>query len=193
MDYKWEVFAVGMKRPEWIGMPQGLIMEWSDACGLTLFVFFNKPYGKEIKEISAKSPFEIRFKDIDGIGFFCVKFGDLPWSDCSFTPNFYPEIPKFVQPEQGMTYALNVMLIDTSNGELKVLRTIALGREFSNHFRSWCLASLEKNISKRYYGRVVEETFRKFATSESLAETADIRWSCTHGEDQPKRDAKERD
>lgn len=193
MNYKWEMFTVGMKRAEWIALPQGLVMEWSDACGLTLFVFFNKPYEKEKREMSASRPFEIRFKDIDGIGFFSVKFGEIPWSDCAFTPNLYPDVPKFEKPEKGMTYALNVMLIDTSNGELKLIRTIALGREFTDHFRNWCLASLEKNIGQRYYNRVVDEVFKKYETSESLADAADIRWVCAHGEDEPKREEQQRE
>lgn len=193
MDYKWELFSVGMKRAEWTGLPQGLVMEWADACGLTLFVFFDKPYETEKREISARSPFEIRFKDIDGIGFFSVKFGQLPWSDCSFTPNLYPEVPKFEKPEKGMTYPLNIMLIDTFNGELKLIRTIALGKEFADHFRNWCLASLDKNISKFYYKRVVEEVFKKYVTSEDLAEVADIRWVCLPDEAEPKREEKERE
>lgn len=193
MAYEWELFSVGMRREEWRGLPDGLIMDWADACGLTLFVFFNKPSVEEQINMSAGSQFEIRFKDIDGVGFFAVKFGGQPWSDCAFSPNLYPDIPKFVKPEKGKTYPLNIMLVDTACGELKMIRTIALGREFAEYFRQWCLASLEKNIGRRYYDKVVESVFKKYPVSEAIAEAADIRWVCIPGESAPKREEKDRE
>lgn len=193
MSYEWELFEVGMKRGEWLGLPEGMVMDWSDDCGLILFVFYNQPSAKEKNDMAAGSRFEIRFKDISGIGFFSVKFGEQSWSDCAFSPNLYPDIPKFEKPPKGKTYALHVMLVDTSVGELKILRTIALGKEFSEHFRLWCLASLDKNIGQRYYNRVVEEVFEKYPTSETLAKAADIHWICAHGEDEPKREGHDRE
>lgn len=191
--HKWELFHVGMKRGEWIGLPEGMVAEWQDACGLILFVFYNKPRENEIKEMSAGGRLEIRFKDVDGIGFFTVKFGEQPWSDCAFSPNLYPDEPKFEKPPIGKTYALHVMLVDTSVGELKVLRTVALGREFTEKFRLWCLASLDKNIGWHSYNRVIEETFKKFPRPELLAQDASLSWVVAHREDEPKREARERE
>ena len=47
MSYEWELFQLGMRREEWANGVDGLVMDWSDACGLTLFVFFKKPSDEE--------------------------------------------------------------------------------------------------------------------------------------------------
>lgn len=191
--HKWELFQVGMKRAEWIGLPEGMIAEWQDACGLILFVFYDKPRENEIKEMSAGGRLEVRFKDVDGVGFFAIKFGEQPWADCAFSPNLYPDEPKFEKPPVGKTYALHVMLVDTSVGELKVLRTVALGRDFSEKFRQWGLVSLDKNIGRLFYNRVIEETFKKYPEPETLARDASFGWIAAHGEDAPRRDVRERE
>ena len=79
LSYKWELFHVGMRRAEWVGLPDGLRMEWTDQSGLVLFAYYNRPIEAEIAEMRAERRFEIAFKDIEGVGFFTVKLGDLPW------------------------------------------------------------------------------------------------------------------
>lgn len=190
---KWELFKVGMRRAEWQGLPEGMIMDWTDESGLTLFVYYNRPTKEEIDEVSAGSRFEITFKDIEGVGFFAVKFGKQPWGDCGYSPNFNEVRPRFEKPCCGQTYSLHIMLVDVSVGELKVLRTIALGSNFAEYFRVWCLNSLEKNIGRTYYNRVIDAAFLEYPTSESIANVADVRWACTHGEDEQKREEKERE
>lgn len=189
---KWEIFHKGMKRAEWIGKEDGMVIEWSDESGLILFVFYNNPTQDEVKDISAGSRFEIAFKDIKGIGFFSVKFGNEEWGDCSFSPNLYKEKMFFNEPKEGKTYALHIMLIDASVGELIVLRSIALGKEFAEHFRLWCIESLKKNIGNYYYNRIVDEVFINHPSPVDLAEEADIRWILAHGEDEYCREKQER-
>lgn len=193
MNYKWELFKVGMQRAEWVSHPQGMVTEWNDISGLTLFVFYESPSNKEIEDMSAKSRFEIAFKDVDGVGFFAVKFGEQPWGDCSFSPNLYPVRPQFEKPQKGQTYAVHIMLVDVFAGELKMIRTIALGAEFAEHFRLWCLKSLEKNIGRLHYNRVIDKVFVDYPTPESLAMDADVRWICPHGEDEQKREEQQRE
>lgn len=193
MNRKWEMFEVGLKRGEWLDVPQGMVMDWSDEYGLTLFVYHDKPSREEIRDLSAGSRFEIAFKDIDGIGFFAIKFGSQPWFDCGYSPNFYSTAPRFDEPKEGKTYELNVMFVDVSVGELKVLRTISLGSDFTKHFRKWCLESLGKNIGQLHYNRVIDKAFEEYPTAESLAMKADVRWVYAHGEDEQKREEKIRE
>ena len=189
MKNQWELFKVGMRRGEWMGTPDGMIMEWNDVSGLVLFVYYNNPRNREKEQLDAGKRFEIAFKDIDNVGFFAVKFGEQPWADCCFSPNLYPEKPKFDEPGPGKTYALHIMFIDSAVGELKGLRSIALGREFTEKFRQWCLQSLKKNVGRFYYNRVIDEAFKKYPTPAHMAKEADFRWVSTHGEDAPKRGA----
>lgn len=182
---EWELFHVGLHRGEWIGLQDGLVIDWSDACGLTLFVFWNKPQKEELLATCPKSRFEITFKDIEGVGFFAFRFGDLPWSDCAFSPNLYDKPPVFEKPQTGQTYALNIMVVDTSNGELKQIRVISLGIDFMNQFRGWCLNSLQNNIGKRRYNAIVDSAFEKFISPEDIANTADFRWVINQEQEEP--------
>lgn len=191
INNKWYFFHKGMKQPDWVGLPDGLNVEWNDVSGLMLFAYYNNLSADEIDCFSADMPFEIAFKNIDNVGFFSFKFGNMPWSDCVFSPNFYPEVPEFAPLRKGETYALNIMLIDTSVGELKSIRTIALGKDFAEHFRSWCINSLKKNISRAYYNGVVEKVFTEYPSPDILASVADIRWRRSVGEDKRRKGREE--
>lgn len=191
---KWELLSVGMRRAEWLGLPDGLVMDWTDECGLSLRVFYNNPSADELEQVNARSCFEIAFRDVEGIGFFGIKFGDMPWSDCCFSPNLYDKTPNFAEEiEKGKSYALHIIVIDTLKGEIVGLRSLALGREFADKFREWCLNSLKRNIGKRYYHSVIDKVFKEYPTSESLFAEADFRWMLPHGEDEHTLNVEERE
>lgn len=191
---KWEFIQVGMRRAEWMGLPDGLVMDWTDESGLSLRVFYNNPSPSELQQVASRSRFEIAFRGIEGIGFFGIKFGDMPWSDCCFSPNLYEKTPNFAEEiEKGKSYALHIIVIDTMKGEIAHLRSLALGREFADKFRAWCLESLNRNIGKRYYHSVIDKVFKDYPTSESLFEKADFRWVLPHGEDEHTLNVEERE
>lgn len=194
MNNKWELLSVGMRRAEWLGLPDGMVMDWSDECGLSLRVFYNNPSADELEQVNARSRFEIAFRDIEGVGFFGIKFGDMPWADCCFSPNLYDKTPNFKEEiEKGKSYALHIIVIDTMKGEIVGLRSLALGREFADKFRVWCLESLNRNIGRRYYNSVIDKAFKDYPTSESLFEKADFRWVLPHGEDEHTLNVEERE
>lgn len=172
-----DFFRVGMIKKEYIGLPDGLVMEWVNHAGLVLYVNYRCASRQEIKDVSAQSRFEIRFKDIGGIGFFSIKFGQQPWSDCCFSPNMYDEHPILNPLPEGQTYPPNIIFIDTLNGQVKTLRTIALGKEFAEYFRQWCINSLERKISRQYYNSVIDQTFLTYKTPADLAKAADVVWT----------------
>lgn len=170
-------FYCGMKKPEWRGLSDCMRLEWNDQSGFTLYLFWNKVSTAEIREVSTESDIDIRFLPINDISFFCFKFGNLPWADCPFSPHIYDEHPlfdKLISPLIG--YSLSVFLIDTSNGELKYIRQIGLGHEFSNLIRVWAKKSLEnKTISKEDYIAITNNVYQKY-TSNELAEKATLRY-----------------
>lgn len=178
---KWEVFEVGMRRAEWLGLPDGMVMDWTDECGLSLMVYWKNPSADELDAARAQSRFEIAFRDIDGVGFFGIKFGNLPWGDCVFSPNLYSDRKlNFSEIEKGKSYALHIMVVDTERGELKVLRSLALGREFADKFRLWCLKSLERNLGRYSYNKVVDKVYSDYPTPEMLFKEVDFRWVLSH-------------
>ena len=192
---RWEYFEVGMKKAEWLGKPDGMLLSWTNESGLHLTIFFNQPTNSEVEAIRAGSRFEVAFRDINGVGFFGFKFGDLPWGDCVFSPNIYDteHKPVFDEPAKGKTYALHIMLIDTYKGEVKALRSIALGKEFADHFRSWGNESLKRNMARFTYNRIVDKVFNDFPNPESLFATADARWVLSHGATMPTLSVEEKE
>ena len=156
---EFEVYSVGERRSEWQGRPDGYVMEYSKDNGLVMYCFLHAPSPEEIIEHSAKSDFSISFSSLNGIGFFSVKFGKLPVGDCPFTPNLYAERPTFAPPEAGMGLSLIVFLVDTRNGELKVIRQLGLSEHFTEAFVAWCKESLQYSITADYYNQVVNTVY----------------------------------
>lgn len=181
-----EFLQVGQARSEWRGLADGYIMEYNEVSGLTLFLFFRNPLPVEEKQIKAESPFKITFSDYRGVGFFCVKFGDLPWGDCAFSPNLYQTQPRFEAVEEGRGYALNIVLIDTETGSIKALRQIGLGNTFSRLFRDWCEESLRQQMNRDLYNRAINECYEQYNT-EQLVRQAKFRYEISpHREEMEK-------
>jgi len=177
-----DVLHVGQARKEWAGETDGYIMEYSNVSGLILYVFFKRPQEEEIREFAENGGFKIAFMDYKGVGFFCLKFGNLPWGDCAFSPNLYDEKPYFDDLEDGKGYALNVVLIDGETGTIKAIRQIGLGNGFSKSFREWCEESLRRRMTRHWYMEAVNECYEKYET-EQLARRAAFRYEIPHRED----------
>lgn len=169
-------YQVGQRIPEWANRIDGCIMEYDDMSGLTLYYFLNSPNETEAASFLCDRPFQITFTPITDVGFFCFRIGQLPWSDCVFSPNAYSRRPALepIAPRKG--YALTVLLIDSSSGEIKSIRLIGLGSDFSIKFREWCLEVLDKEVSNEHYAAVTQSVFQRYNSAE-LAQRAWIRWS----------------
>lgn len=182
-----EFFNVGQSRSEWRGLKDGYIMEYNNISGLILYMFFKRPLPEEEAQIAADKLFKITFTDYKGVGFFGVKFGNLPWGDCAFSPNLYKDTPVFEELKNGKGYALNIVLIDTETGTLKALRQIGLGNNFSRLFRDWCLESLKRQMSRSWYDKTVDECYEEYDVKQ-LIKQAKFQYEIN-----PHREEKERE
>lgn len=178
-----DLLHVGQTRSEWKGMTDGYIMEYNNMSGLILFVFFKNPLPEELEMLSTDSRFKVTFTEYEGVGFFCIKFGALPWGDCAFSPNLYNEKPEFCHIEDGKGYPFNVIVIDGETGTIKAIRTIGLGNQFSKRFREWCEESLSRNMTRSWYERKVKECYDKYEIRQ-LVKRAYFQYELyPHGED----------
>lgn len=159
-----QMFCVGEIYDQWKNRTDGYIMEYAEEFGLSLHVFLNGITVHEREQFATEKPFEIRSVPIDGIMFFCLKFGNMDWADCAFSPNIYDEPPKFneLAKEQGL--ALNVLLIDSSMGQLLAVRLIGLGHQFSERFQAWCKASLQRSLTHDEYMKQIDSVYSRFST-----------------------------
>lgn len=159
-----EQISVGDIHESWKSGADGYIMEYSQECGLILSVFLNSISSLERKQFATEKPFEIRSVVVDGIMFFCLKFGDMEWADCAFSPNIYSEPPEFGEIEEGKGFALNILLIDSGAGQLLNIRTIGLGHGFSVRFQTWCKLSLQSALAYEEYMERIDVVYTKYST-----------------------------
>lgn len=176
MDQQFEFFSVGQIVPEFAIGTDGYRIEYNEATGLVLYCYFNRPTPEEVDAFDCSQPFRICFTTYRNVGFFCVKFGNMPWGDCSFHPCIYPEPPVFAPLLDGLGYALNVFLIDSATGKILRIRTIGLGHRFSVFFRNWCREQLTVPMTRGSYTATVELAHGNFSTK-NLVKMAAVTWA----------------
>ena len=169
-------FYLGQRVPEWKTGIDGCVMEYQQVGGFTLLYMLKRPNILERRAFHTSEPFQIAFTSICDVGFFCVKFGNMEWSDCAFSPCIFEEPPVLEPVEQGKGYALNTMLIDSTNGEILNIRLIGLGHDFSQKLHEWFTEAQKKPLNREQYHKVVNMVFQRYTTQE-LVDRAWIRWS----------------
>ena len=175
----------------------GYLLEWDENNGMMFFAILNKPSKEEIEEISrGGGRFEIGFTELRDCGFATVKFGSLPWGDCTFEPRLYPRIdfPNYeAMPNIGMT--LHIILVDPSEGGLiKGIRMIGLGHNFSTKFVEWCEGKEKKREgwTAQKHDEAIREVHNMYS-SKKLHELSLFRWKTTEGEGNEKKPASKED
>ncbi len=99
--------------------------------GATVHVALRNLTEYEIGNFQASSPFQIRYVIVDGIIMMLFKFGDMAWMDTPYSPHIglKPTTINFIKEGEGL--ALTIYLIEAATGELKNIRLIGLGTDFS--------------------------------------------------------------
>lgn len=122
------MYSVGNKYAEFVGMSEGISTRFNEY-GLFVLITFNKPTYDEVLSIK-KDKLEIRASFLENIPYFLYKFKGLNLMDCGMVieADTTDHISKI---EDNKGYGLHIMLVDTSNGELKAYRVIGLQTKFS--------------------------------------------------------------
>jgi hypothetical protein len=104
--------------------------------GASLAVFCDKPTKQVIKDIRIGN-IKIAMKERDDILFIIAKFRTSSWMVTPFNMNLYmSSLGVMREPTEGSGYLLNTLLVDASNGIVKVIRVTGLPTEFSKEFRN---------------------------------------------------------
>lgn len=177
-----DFFCIGQRREEWAIKSDCLRMEYNTD-GFTAYVMYNGIYPEEMRQFRDDQPIRFAFSEYKDIGFFCIRFGKMPWAEFPFTPKIYREFPDFGDLGKEEGYAFKVFLIESNTGTLKSMRILGLGHDFSMYIKSW--AESQRNISiesqQQYvkkYERVVQECHEKYSV-EQLVQMAKARYD--HG------------
>lgn len=135
--------------------------------GLKLVVFMQSPSQEEINSFNKKSIYKFKLIYIDGICYLLHKFGDNLWSDTPLrvhTNNIVSEL----LPNEGLS--LQLLMFDSDNGKLHVIRLIGLPNNISNEILKY--VDNAPKFSDYEFNKKVLEMQLKF-TTEMLVNFAD--------------------
>ena len=131
----------------------------------TLFLLYDRPTSKEIHEIK-RGIMSIAFKECEDIIFLFFRFGTSDWIETPYSVHL-SEPFEFQEISEGMGLALNIFLVDSSNGILKALRAKGLSTEFSRKLKSAIEIQKNKEFDKNLY-------FNRIAKIENAYTTVDL-------------------
>lgn len=123
------IYEIGRRYSQFIGA-DGLFLSL-DESGALLICRMRDPTPKERSAIKAGQPIQIGMCELAGLLVWTVGFGDLNTMDCTYTPHIVARPPELMPPEDGMGYALTVVLADAVTGEILSLRVLGLPHDFS--------------------------------------------------------------
>lgn len=128
------------------GREDGCVFDISDS-GAVLYVYYDSPSSEEIKNFSAGSVLEVRYVVLDEEIYLLFKFGSEEWMDLPYNPHLSRQLTKLpVIQDSASGLGLTIILADTNDGIVKVLRFVALASDFS----------------KRLMGDVLERSLKPF-------------------------------
>ena len=126
-------FSVGTRYPEFASGAD-IIRCAVDASGITLFVSLAGISASEEAQFQQDAPFEVRYCVVRGVFFWLVKFGLMEWMDAPYNPALGEPV-ELALVDDGAGYALTILLFDSRTGELRNIRLIGLGTDFSRAVR----------------------------------------------------------
>jgi hypothetical protein len=138
-----------------------------------LVIFLDKPTLGEQLDIGRGS-YEFGIFLFDEVIFFLSKFGRMPWSDSPYSYHLLKPDMKTALPVlyDGQRIILNVVLVDSSNGIIKALRTISLDYEFSVKL-VWLIGNqIEQPFSEAAHDASIAEAYRQYPKTSDMLKVA---------------------
>ena len=157
-------YQEGLKR-----IPEGMIFNF-DQSGSLLRIVFNCPLDTEIKEIT-QGKIKLGLLEEEGIIFFFIKFGELPWMDAPYYVHFSKpyNLEELTDPKTG--YTLQIVLVDGMTGIVQALKLIELPHEMSKRFKE--MVEKQRKTQIEDYDKVLNRIYSKYET-EALVEEVEI-------------------
>lgn len=127
-------YKVGDKLTTLRNLQDGARFDMTDE-GALMTILLNKPTQEEIKDIKGgKLQFGMFVKN--NVIFILSKFGGMQWMDSPYHVALSPNLNTLGEIEEGQGYGCNIVLADSSTGEIKVLRLIGFSTQFSRKLKS---------------------------------------------------------
>ena len=112
---------------------------------------------------------------MNNIIFLTFKFGDLPWMDAPYTPHLSKNLhfDDFNDlKDDGKGLSLIVYLIDSDNGQIKVMRLLGMDNKFSRSLIKDISEISQKEFDQFTYHADLSQVYCKYSTND-LTKLAD--------------------
>lgn len=164
------VLTVGKPLDGAKGLPEGIMFDFEQAGGL-LRIAYHNPTDTEIREVK-QGAIKLGLLEKNGIVFLFVKFGNLSWTDC---PYHVALSKQYELMELGNTqgYSVTVLLVNTEDGVLKVLKFIGLPHKMSQTFKKLVERQRAAPFEKEAYNATLQQIYANYSTTD-LLKHADI-------------------
>lgn len=162
-----EILKVGEKIQKYAIGEDGVRIN-VNGTGIQLKVFFSNPDSNEIEQFKSEQNFEIRSVILENVLFFTFKIGNLEIMDAPYSPHleqkFNINTEELETGDKG--FSLNLVLINSLNGEIKNLRLIGLSKNFSKELVDQIEELKKKEFDKYDYDNNLFKLFSKYTTKE---------------------------
>lgn len=182
--------AVGEPYEEGIkALPEQVAFTFNSSGGLLLYIFHN-PTPAEIKDVK-KGNIKLGILEKAGQMYILSKFGDLRWEDASFhvrlTKPF--RIEGIEHDNEG--YLLQIVLIDASNGIVKVIRAVSMPNNMSKILYQ-LIEKQKENSTEEYdigvHNQIVSQIYANFSTVDLVREAKEAHQIFDLNDDKKKRE-----
>lgn len=158
--YKYEV---GQIIPAFMGHAENVYFNMDNG-GATMFVFFQSPTMKEIKQFKSGKEFQIRFVELYDVIMLMAKIGDLDWMDAPYTPHLSPDLTQFAIPTEGQGLGLTLILVDATTGQIKSIRLLGLSENFTRKLLGTVIKNAKKTFNINSYNMNIVKIYSQYPT-----------------------------
>ncbi len=132
--------------------------------GAVCILFYSEPSSNEVQSIK-NGLFQAELLELEDIIFMLFRFGTLNWIDCPYT--VYLSKPfQFAELEEGMGFALQIILVDRRTTTIKALRLIGLEHDFSKRLFETIERQKKLPFDLNVYNRTLDQIYKKFQTDD---------------------------
>lgn len=163
------IFEVGKAYPEMCMKPDGVFLAIDDS-GLMITVLMESPSKEEKLAFKQNSTFSLAAGRIFDLLFLCVKFGNLSWMDCTYTPHI-GNIPFLADVPDGAGYAVLIRLFDTRTGTLCSQRLVSMDTLVSRYIREQVEEIKKSRFDLSKYHAQINMVYNTYSTMDLLSHT----------------------
>lgn len=158
-------YAVG-ERYEDLVSKEGIRFDMNDEGG-TLIIYFDRPTDPEIQAIK-KGSIQFKLLEMKNIIFLLTKFEGMEWMDAPYHVELSKNLTELRDLQENQGYALHIILVDGTIGEIKAMRLVGFNTNFSYKFRELVSRQRETKFEQVKYNSNLFCVMTNYSTKDLL-------------------------